>query len=296
MALCVRGHQRSAMTQHLIQKFLNDLYDLKKITGKNRETQIREAFKDMLKAWGRSQDLLFVAEHDFVTLAKKNRQIDGALLYEVRVPFGYWEAKDIQDNIDAAIDKKLRDGYPQDNIIFENSQTAVLWQNRQEVMRCAVDDPERLEELLRLFFSYERSEIAEFRKAVEQFKSDLPAVLNALRDMIDQAEKLNPKFHKAAVEFLKHAKDTINTNVTAADVREMLIQHILTEEIFSQVFDNSDFHRQNNVAKELYALEGTFFTGKLKHLARPGADEIQLDLFGGPLMPIARKHSNHHAL
>jgi hypothetical protein len=30
----------------------------------------------------------------------------------------------------------------------------------------------------------------------------------------------------------------INPNVTAADVREMLIQHILTEEIFSQVFDS----------------------------------------------------------
>ena len=45
----------------------------------------------------------------------------------------------------------------------------------------------------------------------------------------------------------------------------MLIQHILTEEIFSQIFDNSDFHHHNNVAKELYALEGTFFTGKVKH-------------------------------
>ena len=43
--------------------------------------------------------------------------------------------------------------------------------------------------------------------------------------------------------------------MTAADVREMLIQHILTEEIFSQVFDDNDFHRKNNVAKELYALE-----------------------------------------
>jgi predicted helicase len=45
----------------------------------------------------------------------------------------------------------------------------------------------------------------------------------------------------------------------------MLIQHILTEEIFSQVYDDSNFHRQNNVAKELYALENTFFTGKIKH-------------------------------
>jgi predicted helicase len=82
--------------------------------------------------------------------------------------------------------------------------------------------------------------------------------------MIEVAEKDNDKFRKAALRFLKHAQDTINTNVTAADVREMLIQHILTEEIFSQVFDNPDFHHKNNVAKELYALENTFFTGKGK--------------------------------
>ena len=44
----------------------------------------------------------------------------------------------------------------------------------------------------------------------------------------------------------------------------MLIQHILIEEIFSKVFDDSDFHQQNNVARELYALEGAFFTGALK--------------------------------
>ena len=82
--------------------------------------------------------------------------------------------------------------------------------------------------------------------------------------MIDKEEADNPAFRKAEGKFLKHAQDTINPNVTAADVREMLIQHVLTEEIFSQVFDNADFHRQNNVAKELYALENTFFTGGLK--------------------------------
>jgi predicted helicase len=100
---------------------------------------------------------------------------------------------------------------------------------------------------------------------VEQFKADLPAVLMALREMIDKAEGENPAFRKAATKFLKHAQDTINPSVTAADVRKMLIQHILTEEIFSHVFDNSDFHRRNNVAKELYRLEETFFTGGVKH-------------------------------
>jgi predicted helicase len=63
--------------------------------------------------------------------------------------------------------------------------------------------------------------------------------------MIERAEEENPGFRAAVIRFLKHAQDTINPSVTSADVREMLIQHILTEEIFSHVFDNADFHRQN---------------------------------------------------
>ena len=83
--------------------------------------------------------------------------------------------------------------------------------------------------------------------------------------MIEQAEASNPEFRAAALRFLKHAQETISPSVVAADVREMLMQHILTEEIFAHVFDNADFHRNNNVARELYLLEDTFFTGGLKH-------------------------------
>jgi predicted helicase len=253
------------VSQLLIQHYLNELQTLRRVSGTSRESVVREAFKTLLKDWGRSRDLIFVPEYPYETLTKDRRSIDGALLHELRVPFGYWEAKDEDDDLDKEIEKKFRRGYPQDNIVFDDSHTAVLIQNKQEVMRCGVDDPVNLEKLLDLFFSYERAEIADFRKAVEQFKTDLPEVLTALRDMIETAERDNEKFRKAALRFLKHAQDTINPNVTAADVREMLIQHILTEEIFSQVYDDSNFHRQNNVAKELYALENTFFTGKVKH-------------------------------
>jgi hypothetical protein len=38
---------------------------------------------------------------------------------------------------------------------------------------------------LMLFFSFERAEITDLRKAVEQIKTDLPAVLEALRAMIE---------------------------------------------------------------------------------------------------------------
>ena len=115
-------------------------------------------------------------------------------MYALRVPFGYWEAKDNDDDLDEEIKKKFRKGYPQDNIIFDDFHEAVLIQNRQEVMRCGVDDPAQLQKLLELYFGFERPEIADFRKAVEQFKADLPAVLKALREMIDGAERDNPGF------------------------------------------------------------------------------------------------------
>jgi predicted helicase len=217
-----------------------------------------------LKGWARSHDLVFVPEYEIETKAKDRRYVDGALLYELRMPFGYWEAKDEKDDLDAEIEYKFRRGYPQDNIIFEDSTEAVLIQNRQEVMRCGVDDVAALEKLLGLFFAYERVEIAEFRGAVEQFKTDLPAVLDALRTMIARAFTENAAFRKASEKFLVHAQEAINPGLTDADVREMLIQHVLTEEIFSKVFGEDDFHQHNNVAKELYALEETFFTGDLK--------------------------------
>jgi hypothetical protein len=88
------------------------------------------------------------------------------------MPFGYWEAKDAKDDLDAMVEEKFQRGYPQDNIIFENGVHAVLIQNREEVMRAFVDDVKGLEKLLNLFFGYERKEIADFRKAVEQFKTD----------------------------------------------------------------------------------------------------------------------------
>src|SRR2546427_2639376 len=153
------------MSQVLIQQYLNQLQDLRKVSGTHRESVVREAFKDLLKGWARQHDLIFVSEYEIATPAKDRRYVDGALLYALRVPFGYWEAKDEKDDLDAEIATKLRRGYPQDNIVFEDSTQAVLIQTRTEIMRCPVDDVVALEKLLRLFFGYARPEVAQFRKA-----------------------------------------------------------------------------------------------------------------------------------
>jgi hypothetical protein len=135
---------RGVMSQLLINQYLADLDRLRRVSGTNRESVVREAFKDLLKAWGRSHDLQFIPEHEYITPTKERRYIDGALLHDLRVPFGYWEAKDSDDDLDEEIRKKFRRGYPQTNIIFEDSTKAVLIKSGQEVIRCAVDDVENL--------------------------------------------------------------------------------------------------------------------------------------------------------
>lgn len=252
------------MSQLLITEYLNDLATLKRVSGAQRESVVREAFKDLLKKWGRSQNLVFIPEHEIITTAKVRNYVDGALMHDLRVPFGYWEAKDADDDLDEEINKKFRRGYPNTNIIFEDSTQAVLIQNGAEVMRCKTDDGSELQRLLELFFGWQRPEIAEFRKAIAQFKADLPAVLTELRRRIDEAQSSNAAFQADAAAFLKQAKSAINPSVTADDVREMLIQHILTEDIFARVFGNNDFHHENNVAKALHALDSSFWRGDVK--------------------------------
>ena len=47
----------------------------------------------------------------------------------------------------------------------------------------------------------------------------------------------------------------------------MLLQHILTKDIFLRVFGETQYHSENNVATQLEALEQTFFTGDVRRQA-----------------------------
>ena len=128
------------MSQILINDYLKQLDIIRRASGSARETIVREAFKDLLKAWGKQQGLIFLAEYPLKTATKTNIAVDGALLHELRMPLGYWEAKDAADDLDAEVVKKFKKGYPQDNIIFSDDKVAVLWQNRNEVLRCDMTD------------------------------------------------------------------------------------------------------------------------------------------------------------
>jgi predicted helicase len=248
------------LSRALINEYRAELDRLRSVTGSTRETNLRPAFARLLRAWGKQElDLVFVEEHQIRTPQGNLISVDGALLHALRVPFGYWEAKDEKDDLDAEIAAKFRRGYPRDNTVFSDDRTAVLWQDGAEAIRVAMDDTDALFGLVTRFFAHERQEIADFNKAVKQFATDLPAILEALRDRIAEKHAASRDFAKAVADFLKHAREAINPAVSEDDVREMLIQHVLTEDIFAKVFDNPDFHQQNNIAAELKKVEDALF-------------------------------------
>ena len=70
------------MSQTLIGNYLSELARLRQASGSRRESVLREAFKDLLKAWGRQHDLVFVPEYELDTATKDRRYVDGALLHD----------------------------------------------------------------------------------------------------------------------------------------------------------------------------------------------------------------------
>jgi len=66
------------MSQLLIGQYLNQLAILKKVSGSHRESVVQEAFKDLLKGWARSHDIVFIPEYEITTLTKERRYVDGA--------------------------------------------------------------------------------------------------------------------------------------------------------------------------------------------------------------------------
>ena len=58
------------MSRLFINDYLKQLDLIKKISGSSRETIVREAFKDLLKASGKQHGLVFLAEYPLKTATR----------------------------------------------------------------------------------------------------------------------------------------------------------------------------------------------------------------------------------
>ena len=219
--------------------------------GVTHETAVRSAFQSLLEYCGRQFNLTLVPEHSITVHRNRRIVVDGVLIDDFQLPHGYWEAKDIHDDLPAEVLRKFEKGYPRDNILFQTPQRAILWQNGQRTLDADLNDPIQLVEALETFFSHRPQEYTEWEDAVAQFKGVVPALGDSLAALIQKERDTNPHFTTAFKDFYEKCRQSINPNLSEAAVEEMLIQHLLTERIFRTVFSNPDFTDRNVIAREI---------------------------------------------
>ena len=131
-------------------------------------------------------------------------------------------------------------------------------------MRVPMTEWNLLDDLLDKFVEYQPSEVKEFNKALIEFKANVPDIVSGLRELMEREAETNGNFREKRDLFLDIARSEINPEITPEDVREMIIQHILTEDIFTNVFGDAEFHRSNNIARELEDVIHTFMTREVR--------------------------------
>ena len=177
--------------------------------------------------------------------------IDGAILDEYGLPFAYWEAKDIDDDLLKAIAEKQAAGYPLDNTFFQTPERVILYQNGQVALDLDITEPARLIAALQSLFIYMPPALDNWQTAVSDFREHVPDLANKLKELIDQRHETDTSFKEAFSDFYDTCRTSINPELSQDAVEEMLIQHILTERIFRTVFERSDFTRRNIIAREI---------------------------------------------
>ena len=220
--------------------------------GETHEGAVRLAFGTLLQHYARQDELTLVCEKSLRTPQNTTIFVDGMLIdNEFGLPRGYWEAKDLHDNLPVEIDKKFAVGYPTDNILFQTPKRAILYQNGEKVLDVDISDRDALVQVLHAFLNYEHTDIANWYRAVAEFKGKVPTLGKELAGLISNEAETNALFQEAFTEFYRQCQEAINPNLAKAAVEEMLVQHILTEQIFTSVFDNRDFTRRNIIASEI---------------------------------------------
>jgi predicted helicase len=219
--------------------------------GVTHETAVRDAFQALLKVCCSQAGLTFVGEWKIKRKGRNPLSVDGAMVGFDELARGYWEAKDEHDDLQKEVKAKFAVGYPKDNIIFQSPSRAILYQNGRQVLDEDIRRPEALVAALKQFFEYRAPQIEKWEEAAAKFQERVPELADSVKKLIERERKTNNKFKESFAEFSNIARASINPNISDVAVEEMLIQHLLTERIFRNVFDNPDFANNNIIAVEI---------------------------------------------
>ncbi|MBZ0275829.1 MAG: DNA helicase, partial [Anaerolineae bacterium] len=174
------------------------------------EGNVRAAFENLLRETAKDQKG-WILVNELGERRERNRvEYDGVLRDANRLPHGWWEAKDTSDDLDAEIRKKRDRGYRFDNIIFEDTREAVLYQNGLEVVRRNLRQPEQIADLLTRFYGHKIEPFTRFDEAVAYFQNEIPHIAGGLKDKIEAAHRENRKFKTAFDAFMELCRTALN--------------------------------------------------------------------------------------
>ena len=223
-------------------------YDRHAVT---HEGAVSNPFAFLLDACARQVNATLIPQYAMRAANGNRIVIDGAILDEYGLPFAYWEAKDIDDNLPKAVAEKQAAGYPLDNTCFQTPQRVILYQNGQVALDIDITEPTHLIAALQYLFAYIPPALDNWQTAVTDFREHVPDLASELKKRIDQRHETDSAFKEAFADFYDTCRTSINPELSQDAVEEMLIQHILTERIFRTVFERSDFTRRNIIAREI---------------------------------------------
>lgn len=213
----------------------------------SHELALRSAFQNLLADTARAVNLKLVPEETI----KGGIRPDG-VLRDTFLRRGIWEAKGPNINLEQEIQKKITAGYPLENALFENTRIAILYQNKKRnPVVFDLSKASDVRDLLRYFLTYTEPEIESFESAVQEFKNRIPELAGELLKTIDQEYKQNKNFIDALETFAELCRTSLNPQISQAEIKEMLVQHLLTERLFRTIFQNSDFVNRNAIAAEI---------------------------------------------
>jgi len=217
------------------------------------EGNVRHGFATLLEKTSKLAKLTLVQEYYDRISSGRHVRYDGRVMYEkTDYRHGHWEAKDTQDDLEAEIRKKRLIGYDFENIIFEDTHIAILYQKDQFTYRADLTKADQIARLLETFFNFNYP-ITELEQAIQShgFKKKVTEIAEQLDQKIKEAHRNNRVFQSAFGAFMELCKSALNPNIHPDAVDEMLIQHILTERMISTIFDKDSFSRQNVIAAEI---------------------------------------------
>ncbi len=225
-------------------KEYNDRIESAIKSGKDNEEQIRDYFYELLKNYTMPLNIEIEKEIYIESNSKNKVKPDGRLIKE-HLTVGYVENKDRKDDLYKEIDKKIKKNYPLSNIIFEDSKTIILYQDGLKTFETLYSDEEETHKLLKTFLSFKPTDLIEFEKALINLKDIIPDLAEELRVFFSSEKNSNKAFKESLIDFLESLKTTVNENIDEAQAIEIIIQHMLTEDIFVIIFSDQNFSKNN---------------------------------------------------